>query len=351
MMSVPGIASAVLFAGIGLMALALGLSARRHFQQAFAVGLLGLLVLAGTSTWITLAASTIPYREQGVKTGESDTPAPPSPPSGNRIDELTRQLRDAMAVKGNAEHERDAAQAVAETASQQLVNAVAERDTASTAASDARRRLEAEQARNTRLQSQVAELEKGLAQQPPAPTPPPTSSTVEVRRLLSSANYVLQPLSQSEIVRNLHGRWYAVKLGPKIEFGDRQFALADRDGRIRDAAEQLKRDVLDPLAKLQMGLRLFVRGSADDRPVSVRTESSGITEYRSLPGSIARGYQPIEQDQIVRQFITNDDLPNLRALSLSKVVSPALGVDVVMLHNVPGTGEGRSAELILFVPP
>jgi Na+/H+ antiporter NhaC len=48
-------ATLFLFAGVGLVALAIGFLSRRYSSPAFLVGLAGLLALATATTWITVA--------------------------------------------------------------------------------------------------------------------------------------------------------------------------------------------------------------------------------------------------------------------------------------------------------
>ena len=321
-MSAPEVTSAILFAGIGLTALALGLSARRHFRQAFAVGLFGLSALAGTATWMTLAASSaVIVQSPALPPAPPDPPVIPPPlPADNTDDDLRQKLHKALEDRNSAERERD---------------------DALSAAAKVREELDAERGSSTEQAARRKEAEAKVL------TLNALRSTSDLHGVLSATAYVLIPSDESEIVTGLRGRWYTVQFGNKIEFADRAFRIPGAERLLQGRAEQFNREVIAPLMAQEKRSRLFVRGSADERSLSKPADRPPSTDYMVLPR--VDGAHSLQPDTRKVTVVDNRDLPNLRAIWLRDALSAALG-DIAILDNRPA-GQSRSAELILYVPP
>jgi hypothetical protein len=330
-MSAPFVASAVLFAGIGLVALALGLYARRHFRQAFTVGLCGLLALSGTSTWMTLAASSVVIVPAPSPLPPNPPAIPPPPAADSSADDLQQKLKNALEDQQTVVRERDVSLSAAAKLREVL-------DAERKASKEMTARQNEAEAKVLIRDDEVARLRGELSA---------LRSKSDLHSLLSATSYVLIPRDEPEIVMGWRGRWYTVQLGTKIEFADREFNFPAAERLLRGRAEQFKRDVLAPLAAQQKGVRLFVRGSADERSLAKPADRPSLTDYMVLPRLTDGAYSP-QPDARRVTVVDNRDLPNLRAIWLRQTLSQVLG-DIAILDNRPA-GQSRSAELILFVP-
>src|SRR5262245_45111361 len=155
-MTASTIAAVVVFAGLGLVALALGLLVRRNSGLALAIGLVGLLALTTASTWIIHAR---PDTDVGVIDNLKV-----------EIAALNKELQRSRAQRQEQEQirtDRDAAHA-------RLGQAQQEVERSKTVAEQLRVDLQEERAK-------VAVLEKRLfdAKQPQPPTPQPAPSRVD----------------------------------------------------------------------------------------------------------------------------------------------------------------------------
>ncbi len=319
-MSAFNTATLLLFPGLGLVALAIGLLSRRYSAAALAVGLTGLLTLTTASTWISSAGPM------------ADTTQPSMSMSDNT------ELKESM-----AEVER-------------LVGELRDQGRKATAAT----------ARNTELEEKVREAQHGRAAAerkvalveaklrdvpatPPSPRPPDLQI---VRGKLADGDrpfYATQ--EERELIPGRRGTWYAVRLlqgGRDWNFADRQFVLSDST-EIKASVAHLRDDVLVPLSHAGKYWRLFVRGAADAR----RVAGPVGRELSYLPRLSNGTHEPKPRGKQVIVPVQNEDLPTLRADWLREIVRPVLGAvvsdDIDILENPPQQEHERTAELVLFV--
>lgn len=323
-MSAFNTASLLLFPGLALVALAIGLLVRRYSASALAVGLTGLLTLALASTWITTA-------------GPIKVPTERQPPNGDveRMDGelLAEQNKRAVAQRNAADADRKAAAATAKSA--ELDEKVRE---AQKGQGEAERR--------------VALLEDKLRGVLPAPPAPALPDLTEVRRkLVDGDRPYYSSQEERELIPGRRGAWYVVRLlrgGRDWTFDDRQFVVADTT-EIKVSAARLRDDVLLPLSQGGRRWRLYVRGSADVR----RIAGPVGRELSYLPRLSDGTHSPEPRGKRVTVPVQNEDLPTLRADWLREIIRPVLSVaatsEIEVLENPPQPGHGRTAELVLFV--
>lgn len=336
----------LLFPGIGLVALAIGLLARRYSHSVLVVGLTGLLALTTAATWITVAGLT------------------PNAAQHDKLMTDNEELKGALATK-QAELE-DARKQAREPAERALPTEQSNRAEAQRYAADADQRAAAATASVAELEEKVREAQNGKAEAehrsalldeklravplaPPAPRPPDLPS---VRRKLTDGDrqyYASQ--EERELIRETKGTWYAVRLlqgGRDWNFADRQFVLADATG-IKASAIRLRDDVLLPLSQAGQNWRLFVRGAADAR----RVAGPVGRELSYLPRLSDGTYSPELRGKRVTVPVQNEVLPTLRADWLREIVQQVFGAvgtnNIDILENRPLPEHGRTAELVLYV--
>ena len=95
-------AAVAVFAGLGVVALALGLLVRRYSGGALAIGLIGLLTLATASTWIIYAGQETAAQNKELQTARE------------QIRRLEQRFENAKAELGKAEQEAAKAKAEAD---------------------------------------------------------------------------------------------------------------------------------------------------------------------------------------------------------------------------------------------
>ena len=323
-MSAFNTASLLLFPGLALVALAIGLLVRRYSAAALAVGLTGLLTLAIASTWITTAG---PIKEPNER----------QPPNGDveRMagELLTEQNKRAEALRNAAEADRKAAAAAARGA--ELDGKVRE---AIKGQGEAERRA-----------AILEDKLRGAQSAPPLPAPPDLTNVR--RKLIEGDRPYYSTQEERELIPGRRGAWYVIRLlrgGKGWTFDDRQFVIADAI-EIKASAARLRDDILIPLSQGGRHWRLFVRGSADVR----RIAGSVGRELTFLPRLSDGTHSPEPRGKRVTVPVQNEELPTLRADWLREIVKPVLGVvatsEIEVLENPPQPGHGRTAELVLFV--
>jgi hypothetical protein len=367
-------ATMVLFASLGLVALALMLLVRRYSATALTIGLAGLLAITTVSTWITYA------------TPENDVQV---------VDHLKEEIANlkAQIAAGNKElqssHERtrelekrvDARQAEIDQVRTDLAATRTQLDDARQDAAKARDEtgqlkgsLEAEQAKRAELEMKLSELEKKrselekklsehVSSHSSAPMPPHSLVTTvgpgTVRRMLAdrldTPFYTSQPLEQHSLVAGLIGSWYVMRLkrgGKPFVFPDGQFRIPEAVLEVKESALQLQKDVLGPVAQVAKNKRLFLRGGADYRRLVSAPEAPAVHELLILPrlSDDSYGRVPGRVRSTVR--VRNRDLPNLRAdwlrQNIRRVLTPG-SADIQILQNPPAADQERTVDLILYV--
>jgi hypothetical protein len=325
----------LLFPGLGFVALAIGLLARRYSASAFAVGLAGLLALTMASTWISSARPV------------TDTTQPSKPKSDNA--EPTETKSEVKRLVGELHDERS------------------RRADSERSAADADRRAIAETARATELEEKVRKALHGKAKaerrvvflqaklrnvQPTPPPPSPPDPQIIRRKLADGDRLFYATQEVSELMPGKKGTWYVVRLlqgGRDWNFADRVFVLSDST-EIKASMVHLRDNVLVPLSQAKKSWRLFVRGAADPRRIGLGPVGR---ELFYLPRSRDGTYASEPKGKRVTVPIQNDDLPTLRADWLREIVRPVLdavmSVDIDILENPPQEKHGRTAELVLFV--
>jgi hypothetical protein len=319
-MSAFNIASLLLFPGLGLVALGIGLLSRRYSASAIAVGLAGLLILATAATWINSA---------GGMTGATHSSKPLSD--------------NAEQKETNAEVER-------------LVGELSDERRKATAATASARELEekvrAAQDGKAAAERKVALLEAKLRDvQATQPSPRPADLQLVRRKLADGDRPFYSTDEERELIAGRNGTWYVVRLlqgGRDWSFADRQFVLSDST-EIKASIVHLRDDVLVPLSQAEKYWRLFVRGAADPR----RVAGPVGRDLAYLPRLPDGTYASEPRSDRVNVLAKNEDLPTLRADWLREIVRSVLGDvvshDIDILENPPRQEHGRTAELVLFV--
>lgn len=361
-MSASTTVSLLLFPGLALVALSIGLLARRYSAPALVVGLTGLVTLATASTWIIATRPTteappldkpvidtalpkvvVPAPEPKGDDARPRGPSPPaSPPEAQRPNANVERLEKEL----QAEREKRAA---AETTSADADRRAAD---AATRAAELVDKLSKTQKGIDEAERKASILEDRLRGAVPAPPPPRPLDLASIRRkLVDGDQRYFTAHEERELISGKSGSWYVIRLldgGKDWGFADRQFVLADAT-EIKKSTVRLRDDVLAPLTQAGQNWRLFVRGSADVRPVAgpVRRDLSYLPR---LPDE-TYAQQPTSKQ--VSLPVRNEDLPTLRADWLREIVRPVLGsvamADIELFENPPRPGHGRTAELVLFV--
>jgi hypothetical protein len=313
-------ASLLLFPGLGLVALAIGLLSRRYSASALVVGLAGLFALATASTWINSAG----------------------PMSG---------IVEASKPKNNNEELKESKAEV-----ERLVGELSEARRKQTAATASAAELEAKvrEAHDGKAEAErkAAVLEAKLRDvQSIQPSPRPVDLQTVRRKLADGDRPFYTTQEERELIAGRKGTWYVVRLlvgGTDLSFADRQFVLSDST-EIEASTVHLRDDVLIPLSQAGKYWRLFVRGAADARRVAGPV-GRDLAYLPRLPDG-THASEPRGKRMIV--LAQNEDLPTLRADWLREIVRPVLGDvvsgDIDILENPPQQEQGRTAELVLFV--
>ena len=352
-------ATLLLFPGLGLAALAIGLLVRRYSASALVIGLTGLLALASASTWIAAAGpmadvtqldkivtdnaelkKTIARQQAELEDARRRAKAEPDErqPPNAEVERLVGELRAEQSKRTEAE--RDAADADRKAAVSTAKVAELDED------------LRKAQIDKVDAERNAALLEEKLQGAQPAPTPPTPPDLASIRRRLTDGEppyYATR--EERELIPGWRGTWYVVRLlqsGKDWSFADREFVMADAM-EIKASAVRLRDDVLLPLSQAGLHWRLFVRGAADARRVAGPVGRELF--YLPLLPDGTHASEP--RGKRVTVSVQNEDLPTLRADWLREIVGPALGAvlsgDIDILENPPQQEHGRTAELVLFV--
>jgi hypothetical protein len=332
-------ATIVVFASLGLIALALGLLARTYTTAALVTGLAGLVSLTAASTWIAQAGPVIDtgpiddlrrqfgdkdkeisgLRDQikqlpvvSIITAPTTTPVPPPPPpvDDGKSARLTKDLAQAIVDRDQARKDRDATEI-----------------------------------RAARLEAELAELKVKLG----------SALRDKLGRLYTSTE-----LAQPELVVGRKGSWYVLQLRPggqPLTFGARKHELPGNVAvLLKDSARQLQDDILTPLLKVSKGRQLYVRGWADSPQVGAGSEVLTGRDLTSLPLMPNGIYDGTPQSKRIEGRLTNEHLPDLRANWLRSQIQSVLKApgasqdpEITLLSNPPGLGHERTVDLILFV--
>lgn len=354
------IAPLLIFPGLGLVALALGLLSRRYSRSAFVVGLAGLFAITTGSMWITTAGpmkvvapppdatftgkpnSPTEVKDPGAAPAGLPTPIDPVQPINSEIESLKNQL--ALEQTNRAEAEKRASRTTEKFSELEGMLARTDQDL---------RKTQKERATAVQeLDALKLELERVKSAPPALPPPPATPDPEDIRRKLESGHpqyYVAEP--ESGLISGMEGTWYSVQLrqaGKSWNFDDRQFVLADA-AEIKASVSRLRDDVLIPLSKSKTDWRLFVRGAADARPVS----GPVAREVAYLPRLPDGTHAPNSTPRRVPIVVQNQELPILRADWLREVIRPLLAnsttAEIEILENPPQPEHDRTAELVLWV--
>lgn len=213
-----------------------------------------------------------------------------------------------------------------------------------------------------------------IPQAHPQPAPPPQQEPRsepridQVRGLLelreqmavkmSTPSYDVEVYPDRELVGGRRGRYYVVDLknadsGVRFFFEGGRYTLSRADGEFR---RSLNAFILDILNKLDGNVRhdLYVRGSADRASYEGRFEEGHL--YRQIRYLRNAGGDRYTSDIGERQLgtvVRNQDLPELRAMFLSRIVAEAYPVKPPKILEGAVTAKtsnrDRNAELILFV--
>jgi hypothetical protein len=335
-------ATLVIFVSLGLVALAIGLLARRYSATALMIGLAGLLGLTTASTWIAYA--------------RPENAAPVINTLKAEIAGLNKELHGAreriQALEKGIEALRtknDEIRTELRTAHAQKEEARQEADKEKGKVDGLTKELAAERAR-------VAGLEK---QRSTPPSPPPKVSPIgpDIRDKLDgrvvTPFYTSEPLEQRALVAGLTGRWYVMRLkldDKPFVFAARQFRMSDAVQQIKESVLHLRTEILDPVGQVAKSTRPFLRGGADALPVAGATEIPDTRELEVLPSLPGGTYESSPKNFSLPSPVRNDDLPSLRADWLRQHIRPILGsADVELLENRPAPGQERTVDLILYV--
>lgn len=203
---------------------------------------------------------------------------------------------------------------------------------------------------------------------PPQQVQPPEHKADQIRGLMdlrermavkmSTPSYDVEVYPDRELVGGRRGRYYVIDLknadsGVRFFFEGGRYTLNRADGDFR---RSLNAFVLDILNKLEGNVRhdLYVRGSADRAPYEGRFEDGHL--YRQIRYLRNAGGDRYTSDVGERQLgtvVRNQDLPDLRAMFLSRIVADAYPVNPPKILEGAVTAKtrnrDRNAELILFV--
>lgn len=175
---------------------------------------------------------------------------------------------------------------------------------------------------------------------------------------LSTPAYDVETYPDRELVSGRPGRYYVVDLknaasGVRYYFSGGKYVLSASN---QDFRASLNTFIGDILAKFEGKVRyeLYVRGSADGKPYAGQAEPGyefrSIKYIRNLGGD---KYGLDMGERIITAQVRNEDLPDLRAAFMQKIISDAYPVKSPKILEGTVTSKtndkDRSAELIMFV--
>jgi hypothetical protein len=340
------------FASLGLVALALLLLVRRYSGRALAIGLAGLFALSTALTWISYAGPAIPEIPLAKREQEKIRELEKRLGALNIDYDQIRADHEAMQARlGKTQRESDQAKAEIERMNAELQ---AERDTG-------KRNRDAASARIAELENNIAMLKAIPQQPPPSPLPKDTPNDVEnFRRKLAgldtpSLYYSSRLLDQRTLVAGFTGSWYLIRLklgGKPLSFGDGRFQLPGAVQELTESALQLNKDLL-PIRQAAKSTRLFLRGSADDRPLRGTPKELEVRELKILRPLRDGTYEAESRRLSLPAHVRNPELPNLRADWLRQQIRPLLqsvgSPDMEILDNRPSLNNELTVDLILYV--
>lgn len=341
-MSAFNTATLLLFPGLGLVALAMGLLSRRYSVSACAVGLTGLLTLTTASTWISSAGSMMPAVGLDKLRSENEKLM-------SDLDRLNAELRDERKLGTTRAAELEETKAEVERLKDKLGDEHSRATGANARAAGLGEKLSEAERGKAAADSKLTLLEDELRRVKRPPAPPDLEAVRD--KLAQGDQRFYATRAERELIPGRRGTWYVVRLlqdGREWSFPDRLFVLSD-PAKIKTSMAHLRDDVLDPLSKAGKHWRLFVRGAADARRVAgpVARELSYLPP---LPDG-THASEPRVKRVIVS--VQNEDLPTLRADWLRQIARQALGAivsrDIHILENPPRQEHGRTAELVLVV--
>ena len=348
------IAIIVVFASIGLIALALGLLARAYSPGALVTGMAALLALTTASTWIAMAW---PEAQSTI----ADAPAADKPinaiTSGDSQALLEREKREG----DQARRELASAKQKAAFLETEAARLTADRDAERARSNQAERDAVTARTKAAEFEKKVADLEAIIngANTATATRLPAIASANGSKSLRGKLNiplntpfYSSKRLTEPQLVAGLKGSWYVMRLkrgdGPMV-FADRKFEIPDAVQEIENSTRAFQSEVMAPLAAAGVRTQVFLRGGADDRRVAGAADAVASRELMILPRLTDGTYVPAPARRSPAKTLTNSDLPNLRADWLRQRIARILQTNIGLLENPPARGGERTVELLLFV--
>lgn len=217
-----------------------------------------------------------------------------------------------------------------------------------------------------RLRAEVRALTDFRMRPTAAATPPlqpetPRELTVlkdKMSARLSTPNYDVEVYPDKEMIRGRTGRYYVVDLknatsGIRYFFAGGKYTLGLGNPEFRASLNTFIGDIL---TKFEGKVRydLFVRGNADEKPYQGPFEAGyefrTIKYVRSL-GNDKYGVETSERN--VGGYVRNEDLPDMRAAFMQRVIAEAYPLKApTILQGAVTTktdDKDRNAELLLYV--
>ena len=231
--------------------------------------------------------------------------------------------------------------------------------------------------REARIETQIRTLAQLRAPQPqppptryapPEPAPAPAVKPEPDRVLsqlkdamaarLSTPNYDVEVYPDKELVGGRTGRYYVVDLknatsGIRYFFAGGKYTLGLNNAEFRTSLNTFIGDILK---KFEGRVRydLFVRGNADGKPYQGGFEPG--YEFRSIKYLRSLGndkYGVATSERVVNAVVRNEDLPDMRAAFMQKVIADAypLKAPTILQGLVTSktADKDRNAELIMYV--
>jgi hypothetical protein len=321
------VASVVVFAGLALVALALGLLARAYSRAALAAGLAGLLGVTASVTWTSLAAP-VPAKPV-VENSPIPAPGPSEPPPS--------AMPPTASVPGNT----DGSETTGQGASLRTGRVTATPEVIPYIQNLNRSKLVGALVATAKLKVENSRLKRALW-----PKSEPLPTLEELRKHLA-ARWDTQLLPDKQLVAGQGGSWY--RISPRV------FKNWAAEQPLRSAIRQLQQEILGPLVRHAPGLesKLYVRGTAD------LTNVVNLTDIMETP---VHRFTDVQRKQYIRDHspspvdvkVPNEALPNLRAAWMRDQIAIALAdqvhkhPDIGLLENFPA-GDKRTVDLILYV--
>ena len=200
-----------------------------------------------------------------------------------------------------------------------------------------------------------------VAVAPPAQPETPRELTAlkdKMSARLSTPNYDVEVYPDKEMIRGRPGRYYVVDLknatsGIRYFFAGGKYTLGLGNPEFRTSLNTFIGDIL---SKFEGKVRydLFVRGNADEKPYQGPFEAGyefkTIKYVRSL-GNDKYGVDTSERS--VGGYVRNEDLPDMRAAFMQRVIAEAypLKAPTILQGTVTSKTDDkdRNAELLLYV--